>query len=97
MSGSQQQLLVSCTCDWMMVWLPLNGDLRSLSLRWRLLRLLRWSCWRNLAIWKKNQILKKNKVDVGFRSSSSDLQAAQDDRVKKDVDLLELVGAPAGG
>lgn len=28
-------------CDWMMVWLPLNGDLRSLSLRWRLLRLLR--------------------------------------------------------
>lgn len=29
------------TCDWMMAWLPLNGDLRSLSLRWRLLRLLR--------------------------------------------------------
>ena len=40
------------TCDWMMAWLPLNGDLRSLSLRWRLLRLLRWSCWRSLAIWR---------------------------------------------
>ena len=38
------------TCDWMMPWPPLNGDLRSLSLRWRLLRLLRWSCCRNLAI-----------------------------------------------
>lgn len=25
------------------------------------------------------------------------LEAAQDDRVKKEVDLLELVGAPAGG
>ena len=41
------------TCDWMMPWPPLNGDLRSLSLRWRLLRLLRWSCCRNLAICRR--------------------------------------------
>lgn len=49
---TQAQMLAAGmpTCDWMIAWLPLKGDLRSLSRRWRLLRLLRWSCCRNFAI-----------------------------------------------
>lgn len=64
--------LAKITCDWMMVWLPLNGDLRSLSLRWRLLRLLRWSCWRNFAICftgKCNADVTDVSEDIGKRSS----------------------------
>lgn len=57
------------TCDWMMVWLPLNGDLRSLSLRWRLLRLLRWSCWRNFAICVTGKCNADVSEDVEKRSS----------------------------
>lgn len=39
------------------IWLPWRGDWRSLSLLWRLLCLLRWSCCLSLAIcWREVQV-----------------------------------------
>lgn len=85
-----------------MVWLPLNGDLRSLSRRWRLLRLLRWSCCRNLAICGVSHIdthCKYRHTDRQTESCGSALAKRNNNIcvIRRETDLLELVGAPAGG